>query len=604
MSFEWGASEQGTRAQRIHSLIAILITMIGACLLRLAYLQLIRGRAMEEASESNRTQLVVERAPRGRIIDRNGMVLADDRPVFVALFTPMGLSAGDIQAVLDRLSPVIAISRAELEHRLQLAIRSKSMLRISDRLTREQAFRILQDRTHLPGVSLSVEQQRFYPGGMLASHVLGYVGQIADEELETMSDEGYHSGDWIGKSGLERLYDSMLHGQDGGYLIEVDARGRQVRVIRHVPPQAGKDLILTLDGQLEELAERRLRESGEPGAAVVLDPKTGGVLALASSPGFDPNLFLPLGNSEERNRLLRDPRLPLYNRSIQALYAPGSTFKIITSLAGLQEKRIDPQDTVDCKGSYILGKERRVFHCWKPKGHGTVNFRRALAESCDVYFYVEGLKIGAELIEKYAKQFGFGQRTGIDLPSEKRGLLPYAWKESIGQHWSSGDTLNYAIGQGALQVTPLQMANMLVGVANRGIFWQPYLVSEARGLSHDVQRFGVPRVTSNVTLSDFTWEELSSGLTEVVRNGTGVAAQLPGIDVAGKSGTAQTPHGREHGWFVAYAPVADPQAACVVIIEHGGHGGSVAAPIVHDLLAMSLGKGEVTGSGPARIQSD
>jgi len=361
MVFATGYSPQAVRAGRSRWLGAFALGALAACFLRLADLQLVRGQALTQASENNHTQVLVERAPRGRILDRNGMVLADDQPVFVALFSPLGLQASDFQEVLERLSRILDVPTEELQHRLFAAVRAKAMTRISDRLTRSQAFMILQSRVHLPGISLTTEEQRFYPHQDLASHVLGYVGQITDEELDQFADMGYHPGDYIGKSGLERLYDPSLHGQDGGFLIEVDARGRQVRVIRHLLPQVGKDLVLTLDARVEQLAEERLRQSGHPGAAVVMNPQTGELLALASSPGFDPNLFLPLGDSAQREALLSDKNLPLYNRAIQALYPPGSTFKIITSLAALGEHALDPEKEVFCGGSYTLGKDQHVF---------------------------------------------------------------------------------------------------------------------------------------------------------------------------------------------------------------------------------------------------
>ena len=265
----------------------------------------------------------------------------------------------------------------------------------------------------MPGISLTIEEQRFYPNEAVASHMLGYVGQITDDDLERLSDQGYRPGDWIGKTGLERLYDPTLHGQDGGILIQVDARGRQVRILRHVLPQAGRDLILTLDYRLQSLAETRLNETKHPGAAVVMNPQTGEVLALASVPGYDPNVFLPLGDSEERQRLIEDNELkPLYNRAIQAFYPPGSTFKPISGLAALEHNAIKPDEQIYCSGSFTLGKERRIFKCWKPHGHGYVDFLKAMQESCDVYFYHLGLLTGPNAIESMAVAFWPGQKNG------------------------------------------------------------------------------------------------------------------------------------------------------------------------------------------------
>jgi penicillin-binding protein 2 len=598
MVFAVGFSHQAVRAGRTRVLSVFALAALGSCFVRLAYLQIIRGQALARASENNHTQILVERAPRGRILDRNGEVLADDQPVFVALFSPLGLDPTLFEPLAQRLSSILDIQGPEIQKRIFAAVRAKSMARISDRLSRAQAFQILQEQTHLPGISLTIEEQRYYPKKTLASHVLGYVGEITDDELEQFAEQGYHSGDWIGKSGLERLYDPSLHGQDGGFLIEVDARGRQVRVLRHVLPQAGKDLVLTLDQKVQDLAEKELLETGHPGAAVVMSPETGELFALASSPGYDPNIFMPLGDSEERKRLLSDPDLPLYNRTIQALYPPGSTFKIITALAAFENGSLDPDKKVYCDGSYTLGKERRIFHCWKPHGHGWVDFKRAMAESCDVYFYQVGESIGPQVIEEMAKHFGLGAPTGVDLPHEKKWPLPLAWKQSrthpSERYWHGGETLNYAIGQGALQVTPLQMADAMSMVANGGELWQPYLVSESQRFGQFVERLGSPRMVNHIVIAERSWSLVREALVEVVKNGTGVAAQIKGTDVAGKTGTAQVPKGKEHAWFVAYAPSEKPQVACAVVVEHGGHGGSVSAPIAHDLIAMALQTGEAS----------
>ena len=593
MVFAVGFSHQSIRAARTRVLSAFALAALVSCFLRLAYLQLIRGRAFERASENNHTQILVERAPRGRILDRNGEVLADDQPVFVALFSPLGLDPQVFEPLAQRLSNILNIQGPELQKRIFAAVRAKSMMRISDRLNRAQAFQVLQDRIHLPGISLTIEEQRYYPKGETASHVLGYVGEITDDELDQFAEQGYHGGDWIGKSGLERLYDPSLHGQDGGFLIEVDARGRQVRVIRHVLPQAGKDLVLTLDQKVQELAEKELHETGHPGAAVVMNPQTGELYALASSPGFDPNLFMPLGDSVARQQLLSDPNLPLYNRTIQALYPPGSTFKIITSLAALESGSFDPDKKIYCDGTYTIGNEGRVFHCWKPHGHGWVDFKKAVAESCDVYFYQVGSDLGPEAIEEMAKHFGLGAVTGVDLPHEKKWELPFAYKTKHRQHWQGGDTLNYAIGQGALQVTPLQMANVVSMVANRGDLWQPFLVSESQRFGQFVEHLGSPKLINHIVLSDKSWALLHDAMDDVVAHGTGVAAQIKDTVVAGKTGTSQTTKGKEHAWFVAYAPEEKPRVSCAVVVEHGGHGGVAAAPIAHDLIAMVLEAKEV-----------
>jgi penicillin-binding protein 2 len=388
----------------------------------------------------------------------------------------------------------------------------------------------------------------------------------------------------------------------------VDARGRQVRILRHVLPQAGRDLILTLDYKLQSLAETRLNETKHPGAAVMMNPQTGEILALASVPGYDPNVFLPLGDSEERRRLIQDNDLkPLYNRAIQAFYPPGSTFKPISALAALaalEHNDIKPEEKVFCTGSFTLGKEKRIFKCWKPHGHGYVDFLQAMAESCDVYFYHLALATGPHAIEQMAELFGLGKKTGIDLPNENAKALPMAQKGSRREYWSGGNTLNYAIGQGDLLVTPLQMAQVASIIGNRGNIWQPYLATESRRFGEPAQPIGSAHLLSHIAISDHALNLVREGMLKVVASGTGLSAQLKGIDVAGKTGTAQASKGGDHGWFISYAPAEDPKVACAIIVEHGGHGGVVAAPIAHDLMALALGVSNANDIAPREVTSD
>lgn len=604
MVFYAGYGEQAKRAERAWWLTLATMIAFGFCVVRLAFLQVVKGAALTRASESNYTQIVVERAPRGRILDRNGVVLAGDQPVFVALFSPLGLSNDQFQQTLSHLSEILLVPGPELERRLRGAVRSKTMSRVSDRLSRSQAFRILQDRARLPGVSLTIEEQRFYPKEAIASHVLGYVGQITEDELTRFREQGYRSGDWIGKTGLERLYDPLLHGQDGGILIQVDARGRQVKMLRHVLPLAGNDVVLTIDHDLQALAESRLQETGHPGAAVLVNPTNGQVLALASSPGFNPNVFLPLGNSEERRELIQDNETkPLYNRAIQAFYPPGSTFKPLSGLAMLLRPDFSPDDRVECRGFYTLGKEKRVFKCWKPHGHGSVDFLQAMAHSCDVYYYTKSLEIGQHAIERVAEQFLLGKRTGIDLPNEKTWDLPVAYKARRREYWTQGQTLNYAIGQGDTLVTPLQMAMVASTLGNGGTIWQPYVVTESRRFGEPPRGIGTPRVMGRLNVPARALALIQRSLEEVVATGTGLAAQIKGFRVCGKTGTAQAPKGGDHAWFIAYAPAGAPTVACAVVVENGGHGGAVAAPIVRDLLVLALGARNVPPA-PREVSSD
>jgi penicillin-binding protein 2 len=321
-------------------------------------------------------------------------------------------------------------------------------------------------------------------------------------------------------------------------------------------------------------------------------------------PGYNPNVFLPLGDSEERQRLIQDNDLkPLYNRAIQAFYPPGSTFKPISGLAALEHNAIKPEDKVFCSGSFTLGKERRIFKCWKPHGHGFVNFIQAMTESCDVYFYHLGLATGPNSIEAMAALFGLGKKTGIDLPNENSRPLPMALRGSRHEYWQGGHTLNYAIGQGDLLVTPLQMAQVTSILGNKGNIWQPYLATESRRFGEPPQPIGAPHLLSHIAISERALDLVREGMLQVVAKGTGLAAQLKDIEVAGKSGTAQASKGGDHAWFIAYAPAEEPKVACAVVVEHGGHGGVVSAPIVHDLMALALGV-KAPEVAPREVSSD
>ncbi|MGA2091660.1 MAG: penicillin-binding protein 2, partial [Endomicrobiales bacterium] len=408
------------------------------------------------------------------------------------------------------------------------------------------------------------------------AHLVGYLNEITADELEDLEDEGYKSGDWIGRSGLEKQYDTVLRGQDGGWQIEVDALGHQTRLVKRIVPQMGNNLHTTIDLRLQQVAFDGLDKSPTGrGAVVALDPRSGAVRALVSSPGFDPNLSFTHGFSQ----YLKAKNLPLFNRTIQGLYAPGSTFKIITFTGAVNENKIDPLYTFNCTGKFVLGN--KTFSCWLKTGHGPMSLVPALINSCNVYFYQLGLRVGAGILEKYARLYHLGEKTGVDLPSEKKGLVPGAeWKlKKMHEGWQQGDTANMAIGQGPLWVTPFQMALMISAVANGGTFYKPYIVSSVSTEHGETTSTTEPSITNKIELSDRTWQMLHGALEGVVKSGTGRGCDMAYFTVAGKTGTAQNPHGNDHAWFVCYGPTANPTLAIAVIVENGGHGGTAAVPI-------------------------
>jgi penicillin-binding protein 2 len=430
-------------------------------------------------------------------------------------------------------------------------------------------------------VIVEVEPQRAYPTSRFAAHLLGYVREASDEQ---MKQGRYRRGELVGQTGLERLLDEFLRGRDGGERIEVDAMGRPIRLIQQTEPHPGAQVVTTIDRRIQELAEKEME--GKAGAVVVMDPRNGDVLAMVSTPAFPVDAFT--GNIDRAAwvKLIQDPAHPMLNRASQAQYPPGSVFKIILMAAGLQEGTITPVDRVACSGSFDYGG--RTWKDWKKEGHGSVDLRRGIAQSCDVYFYQQGLKIGGTMIAKYAKAFGFAGPTGFELGSERFGLIPEPKprKDKKTRPWTGGDTLNMSIGQGAVLVTPMQVARMMSAVANGGVLWKPRLVQRIERPEQGVVFRDPGQVNGHVELSPVVWALIRDGLWEVVNgHGTGGAARIPGLDVAGKTGTAQiianskSEKGEDHAWFAAFAPAKDPQAVVVVIVERGGHGGDAAAPI-------------------------
>jgi penicillin-binding protein 2 len=436
----------------------------------------------------------------------------------------------------------------------------------------------------------------------MAAHLLGYLGEIGPKQLKTQKDNGYSMGDEIGQFGLERRWEEFLRGQSGGQQVEVDALGRRVRVLHEVEDVPGNNVVLTLDRDVQQAAFEALQ--GKEGAIVALDVHNGAVLALASTPAFDPNVFARGVTSEEWRGLMTHRLHPLNNRAIHGQYPPGSTFKIVMSIAALEEGAVTPETPLGCSGSMAFGN--RVFRDWKKEGHGSVDLRKSLVQSCDVYYYQVGQRLGPDKIAHYARALGLGEKTGIELDDEKSGLIPdVAWKKKrFGQPWFPGETPSISIGQGYVSVTPLQMANMMATVANGGTLYRPWFVRKVESLDGSVIREYGPEEISSITLKESTLEHVRRALTDVVNSGegTGGAARSQIAQIAGKTGTSQVAEMRgnivksenlaylvrDHAWFVSYAPADKPEIAVAVIVEHGGHGGSAAAPLAKKVIEKYL----------------
>ncbi|MGH6691273.1 MAG: penicillin-binding protein 2, partial [Gammaproteobacteria bacterium] len=464
--------------------------------------------------------------------------------------------------------------------------------------TLDDVAKIEERKLELPGVIVEVEPQRTYPSSRFAAHLLGYVREANEEQLKG----GRHRrGDMVGQTGLERLLDEYLRGRDGGESIEVDAMGRPVRLMQQTEPHPGAQVITTIDRRVQEAAEQALE--GRAGAIVVMDPRNGDVLAMASAPAFPIDRFTGTIDRDAWLAVVRDPEHPMLNRALQTQYAPGSVFKVVVTAAGLQEGTLTPMDRVHCNGEFHLGAW--TFKDWKEGGHGGVDLHRAMAQSCNIFFYQAGLKIGGAAIAKYASAFGFGRPTGVDLQSEKPGLLPKPKIRRGRQIWQAGETVNMSIGQGALLVTPLQVARFMSAVANGGVLWKPRLVQRVVRADRGTVYSDPGQVMGHVDLSPVVWAFLKQSLWSVVNEGgTGTAARIPGLDIAGKTGTAQmianskASRGEDHAWFAAFAPAREPEVVVVVLVERGGKGGQVAAPIAKKIFnAIFLEKVASVGLG-------
>jgi len=467
--------------------------------------------------------------------------------------------------------------------------------------------RIESRRFELPGISIEAVPTRDYLYANLASHLIGYLGEINGQELEERKDEGYQPGDQVGKLNLEKLYEKYLRGEKGYRYLEVDVNGFEQKKLEAQDSMAGNDLQLTVDIDLQQAAEKAMADKA--GAVVAMEVNTGRILAMASAPPLTLTDFIGGISQEAWKKLLDNPKNPLINKAVQGQYPPGSTYKIVTAMAGLSDGVITGNSILYCNGSLHFGN--RNYGCWKRSGHGPVNLQKALTESCDVYFYIVGQRLGVDRLSYYADKFGLGKKTGLEIEQEKSGLVPTSeWKRrKRGEPWQEGETLSVAIGQGFNLVTPLQACRMIAATANGGVIYQPQYIERIQNADGKIIKQFSPIVEDRLKDKHGYLALIRKGLVAVVneKHGTGGAARLKEITVAGKTGTAQVVHlrnmpsdsddpryykYRDHAWFVCYAPAEDPQIAIAVLVEHGGHGGSAAGPIAKAVLARYFGLDE------------
>jgi penicillin-binding protein 2 len=591
--------EEQERVRRTFAQAALIVLcLFGLLFLRLWYLQLVQGEELQQRSEHNRIRLQELPPWRGMILDHRGQVLVDNRPSYELVVVLEDV--GNIPLLADRLAHLLNLDRQPLQAQLQNGKKAGlHQVRIRTDLSWEEMARVQTFQPELAGVLIQIQPKREYRQKGMACHTLGYLGEINEAQLKSDKYPKYKLGDYLGKCGVELAWEKYLRGRRGYRRIEVDAYGRELGQLASVFPTPGANVHLTLDSRMQREAEACLED--RMGAIIALDPRNGRVLALASSPPCSPEAFERGLSTQEWQKINHDQSHPLENRAIKGQYPPGSTFKIVMAVAGLEEKVITPQTIFYCNGTMPFGDH--VFHCWRKGGHGAVNLHRALVQSCDIYFYNVGLRLGINRIAKWSKRFGLGAPTGLDLDKEMPGLVAStAWKKArFHRPWQQGETFSVAIGQGYNLATPLQMARVVAAVANGGIVYKPYLVEKVESPTGEILYQARPTVQSRLEASPATLEAVRQALVGVVNEGTARSARLPHIQVAGKTGTAQVValdpdnpkkkkswHREDHAWFVAYAPAADPRVAVAVLVEHGGHGGSQAAPLARRIIATAM----------------
>lgn len=602
-TFKDTASERRLFQRRAMVSLAVVVMLIAVVLGRFYYLQLVQHQTYSTLSEKNRVQVQSIPPTRGLIYDRNGVLLAQNRPVFSVTMVPERI--GSIEATLARIDQLIGIPEADAERfrkRVREYRRPFEPIPVRYNLTEQEIATLAVHRHALPGVEVDAELVRYYPHANLTAHALGYVGRINENELREVDPIDYAGTNYIGKLGVEDVYEEVLHGTVGYQNVETNARGRVLRVLEKLNPVPGDDLTLHLDIRLQSLAMRLL--DGRRGAIVAIEPRTGGILALASAPSYDANQFVTGIDTESYNALRDSLDLPLFNRALRGQYPPGSTIKPMMAIAGLDSDTVTQQKTMWDPGFYRLAGNDRVFRDWKRGGHGWVDLRQSIAQSCDTYFYEMGYKMGVDTMSDYLARFSFGENATLDVGGALPGLLPSReWKR--GRHnlpWFPGDSVNMSIGQGFMLATPLQLATATAMVANRGKWKAPRMLQALnQGASPD-------SVLPKSSLGDLKiqresdWDYVIAGMEDVMHGerGTGRAAgKGAAYRIAGKSGTAQVfslakdqeydaeelaERLRDHALFVAFAPADDPQIAVAVMVENGGSGSGVAGPLAREML--------------------
>ncbi len=578
-------------------------------LVRFFYVQVIQHEYYHTLAEQNRIFIVPVVPNRGLILDRNGVVLAHNFAAYTLEITPSLVE--DLEQTITELSTLVEVTPKDRKRFQKLLEEGHDLasIPIRTRLNDEEVARIAVNNYRFPGVEINARLFRHYPNGEIASHVVGYIGRISDNDVDDLRNQGtaanYSASDYIGKVGLEQRYEKQLRGVTGYEHVETDANGKSVRTLRSILPVSGNNLTLALDVKLQQVAEQAFGD--HRGSLVAIEPSTGGVLALVSKPGFDPNLFVEGIDPQNWDALNNSPDHPLNNRALQGMYPPGSTFKPFMALAGLELGKRKPGFTISDPGYFVLGGGGgHVYRDWKAGGHGLVDLHKAIVQSCDTYFYGLAQELGIDAIHQFIGQFGFGQKTGIDIEGEVAGLLPsQEWKQRrFQQKWFVGDTISVGIGQGYNLSTPLQLAFATAILANDGRVFRPHVVKQIQDSQTDALTIIEPQPRAEIRLTTENVRRVRDAMIDVTKPG-GTAAWA-GMNAkylfAGKTGTAQViglkgqkyeeskinERHRDHALFIAYAPADDPKIALAILVENGGHGSSTAAPIARQVLDYYL----------------
>jgi len=569
--------------KKITTAFYIVLSVFCIFLLRLWQLEVIKGGEYKKIDERNRLRVIDIPAPRGVIYDRDNNPLVKNVVSFDVSMVNEYMPTDD--AVISDLGRLVSLSPEQIKKIAQASVNPYETIKLKQNVSFDEVARVEARKIDFPGLQVEITSARGYMYGQTASHLLGYLGKPSPKQLASPEYSDIPQESFIGQFGIEKTYDSILRGVAGKKIVEVDALGNVIRFVRLQKPVRGNDIKLTIDINVQMEAERGLGEKA--GAVVALEPDTGDILALASAPSFDPNLFVGGITYSDWKELLDDPRKPLMNRAIQDQYPPGSTFKPVTALAALEDETVTDSTQFICNGSIYFG---RIFRCWKDGGHGIVDLYKGIVQSCDVYFYEIGKRISIDTIARYATALGLGRPTGVELESEASGVVPSTrWKlRTKKEKWYQGETLSVAIGQGYMAVTPIQAARMIATLVNGGKLYKLHLVANDNANT---------KPESIVELNPVHVEMIKRALVGVVynNNGTGGAARSNIVSIGGKTGTAQVIGGavkekdladqyKDHAWFVAFAPQNNPKIAVSVLVEHGGHGGSAAAPIAKNVI--------------------